>query len=176
MHSMRSGPYYAINAGIRSKRFPCPTLTLGGLVVDERTGHVKNEAGGVIPGLFAAGRNAVGVCSRQYVSGLSIADCVYSGRRAGGAAARGEVYAAEDVPTPTESTPIEAGPTTAVAGIPPIGQAQVADPTPEAHDRPNRRSRHEGAYPRQALNRSIRRPGGTTRVSSQRGRLTKRAL
>ena len=32
--------------------------------------------------LYAAGRNAVGVCSRQYVSGLSIADCVYSGLRA----------------------------------------------------------------------------------------------
>ena len=29
-----------------------------------------------------AGRSAVGICSRQYVSGLSIADCVFSGRRA----------------------------------------------------------------------------------------------
>ncbi|MGB5545750.1 MAG: FAD-binding protein, partial [Polyangiales bacterium] len=100
MHAMRKGPYFAINAGIKSKRFPCPTLTLGGLVVDERTGQVKGEDGGVIPGLYAAGRNAVGVCSRQYVSGLSIADCVYSGRRAGGAAARGEVYRAKDAPTP----------------------------------------------------------------------------
>ena len=45
MHAMRSGPYYAINAGIRSKRFPCPTLTLGGLVVDERTGQVQGEDG-----------------------------------------------------------------------------------------------------------------------------------
>jgi 3-oxo-5alpha-steroid 4-dehydrogenase len=108
MHSMPHGPYYAINAGIRSKRFPCPTLTLGGLVVDERTGQVKREDGGVIPGLFAAGRSAVGVCSRQYVSGLSIADCVYSGRRAGRSAARGELYEADAVPSPTERTPIEA--------------------------------------------------------------------
>jgi len=116
MHAMREGPYFAINAGIRSKRFPCPTLTLGGLVVDERTGQVKSEAGGVIPGLYAAGRNAVGVCSRQYVSGLSIADCVYSGRRAGGAAARGEVYAAKGAPSPAESPPIQAEPRSATNG------------------------------------------------------------
>jgi 3-oxo-5alpha-steroid 4-dehydrogenase len=36
-----------------------------------------------VPGLYAAGRSAVGLCSRSYVSGLSIADCVFSGRRAG---------------------------------------------------------------------------------------------
>ena len=173
MHAMRSGPYYAINAGIRSKRFPCPTLTLGGLVVDERTGQVKGESGSVIPGLYAAGRNAVGVCSRQYVSGLSIADCVYSGRRAGGAAARGEVYAASDAPAPTQTPPIEAK--APIEGIPAIREAQVSDPAPEAHQGPTRRARREGPYPRQALNRTIRRPGGTTRVSSQRGRLAKRA-
>ena len=173
MHAMRNGPYFAINAGIKSKRFPCPTLTLGGLVVDERTGQVKGEDGGVIPGLYAAGRNAVGVCSRQYVSGLSIADCVYSGRRAGGAAARGEVYAAKDAPTPAQSPPIEAK---ALEGLPVSREAQVADPSPEAHQRAPRRARNEAAYPRQSLNRSIRRPGGTTRVpSSPRGRLSKRA-
>jgi 3-oxo-5alpha-steroid 4-dehydrogenase len=173
MHAMRNGPYFAINAGIKSKRFPCPTLTLGGLVVDERTGQVKGEDGGVIPGLYAAGRNAVGVCSRQYVSGLSIADCVYSGRRAGGAAARGEVYAAKDAPTPAQSPPIEAK---ALEGLPVSREVQVADPSPEAHQRAPRRARNEGAYPRQSLNRSIRRPGGTTRVaSSPRGRLSKRA-
>jgi len=173
MHAMRSGPYYAINAGIRSKRFPCPTLTLGGLVVDERTGQVRGERGGVIPGLYAAGRNAVGVCSRQYVSGLSIADCVYSGRRAGGAAARGEVYAEDDAPNTTQAPSVEAKPT--LEGIPPIRESLVADPTPEAHAGPTRRTKREGPYPRQALNRTIRRPGGTTRVSSQRGRLSKRA-
>ena len=173
MHAMRTGPYFAINAGIKSKRFPCPTLTLGGLVVDERTGQVKGEDGGVIPGLYAAGRNAVGVCSRQYVSGLSIADCVYSGRRAGGAAARGEMYAAKDVPTPVQTPPIEAK---AGRELPVSDQAQVADPSPEAHGGPSRRARRDGPYPRQSLNRTIRRPGGTTRVpSTQRGRLPKRA-
>ena len=178
MHAMRKGPYFAINAGIKSKRFPCPTLTLGGLVVDERTGQVKGEDGGVIPGLYAAGRNAVGVCSRQYVSGLSIADCVYSGRRAGGAAARGEVYAEKDSPTPAETPPIEAKPTQAapLEGLPVLSERQVADPSPEAHSQPGRRTRKDGPYPRQSLNRTIRRPGGTTRVSGTlRGRLSKRA-
>ena len=172
MHAMRNGPYFAINAGIKSKRFPCPTLTLGGLAVDERTGQVKGEDGGVIPGLYAAGRNAVGVCSRQYVSGLSIADCVYSGRRAGGAAARSEMHVERDAPTPVQSPPIEAKP---LEGLPVSRQAQVADPSPEAHTGPSRRPRRDGPYPRQSLNRTIRRPGGTTRVSSSgRGRLAKR--
>lgn len=62
---------------------PCPMITLGGLVVDESTGGVKDVSGTVIPGLFAAGRTAVGLCSNSYVSGLSLADCIFSGRRAG---------------------------------------------------------------------------------------------
>jgi 3-oxo-5alpha-steroid 4-dehydrogenase len=43
----------------------------------------------VVPGLYAAGRTAVGLCSHSYVSGLSLADCVFSGRRAGRRAAAG---------------------------------------------------------------------------------------
>jgi len=39
--------------------------------------------GSPVPGLYAAGRTAVGLCSHSYVSGLSLADCVFSGRRAG---------------------------------------------------------------------------------------------
>lgn len=171
MFAMRTGPYFAINAGIDSKRFPCPTLTLGGLVVDEGTGQVRREDGGVIPGLYAAGRNAVGICSRQYVSGLSIADCVYSGRRAGGAAARGEIYVVKDAPTPAQSPPIQA-----IEGLPVIREGLVADPSPELHQRTPHRSRGEAPYPRQSLHRSIRRPAGTTRLSSSpRGRLSKRA-
>jgi 3-oxo-5alpha-steroid 4-dehydrogenase len=82
-HPLSAGPYYAIDCSLGSKRHLCAVMTLGGLAVDERTGRVLSENGGVVPGLYAAGRNAVGICSRQYVSGLSIADCVYSGRRAG---------------------------------------------------------------------------------------------
>lgn len=80
-------PYFLMDVGIRSRLWPLPTLTLGGLVVDEETGAVTRPDGGAIPGLYAAGRTAVGICSRQYISGLSIADCVFSGRRAGRSAA-----------------------------------------------------------------------------------------
>jgi 3-oxo-5alpha-steroid 4-dehydrogenase len=72
----------AIEISLTAKLFPCPTLTLGGLRVDEDTGNVLNERGQPIGRLYAAGRNAIGVASWNYVSGLSIADCVYSGRRA----------------------------------------------------------------------------------------------
>ena len=46
---------------------------------------LKEEAR--LDGLFAAGRTAVGICSNSYVSGLSLADCIFSGRRAGSHAA-----------------------------------------------------------------------------------------
>ena len=47
----------------------------------------KHSAGRPIPGLYAAGRSAVGIPSNNYVSGLSLADGVWSGRRAAGAIA-----------------------------------------------------------------------------------------
>ncbi len=75
-----TGPFYAIDASIDSKLLPMPTMTVGGLRVDERTGLVQRDGGGVIEGLYSAGRNAVGLCSNIYVSGLSYADCVFSGR------------------------------------------------------------------------------------------------
>lgn len=77
-------PYSLIDVSIRAHvGYPCPVLTVGGLVVDEDTGRVRG-----VDGLFAAGRSAVGVCSESYVSGLSLADCVFSGRRAGQHAAK----------------------------------------------------------------------------------------
>ncbi|MDH0289860.1 FAD-binding protein [Pseudomonas sp. GD04087] len=76
------GPWYALDLSFDSKLFPCPAITLGGLRVCERSGRVLDHAGAAIAGLYSAGRNAVGVASNLYVSGLSIADCVYSGRRA----------------------------------------------------------------------------------------------
>ena len=82
------GPFYAMDVSIRSNPFyPCPSLTLGGLRVDEVTGRVLRDDDSSIPGLYAAGRAAVGICSEGYVSGLAIADAVYSGRRAGRVAA-----------------------------------------------------------------------------------------
>ena len=73
-------PFYAIDASIDSKLLPMPTMTVGGLRVDERSGLVRDSSGGAIAGLYSAGRNAVGLCSNIYVSGLSYADCVFSGR------------------------------------------------------------------------------------------------
>lgn len=82
-----SPPYYVIRSSPGQWTWPLTMLTLGGLCVEEHSGAVKNEAGDTIPGLYAAGRAAIGICSQNYVSGLSIADCVYSGRRAGRMAA-----------------------------------------------------------------------------------------
>ena len=76
-------PYYIMDISINSTMAPLPCLTLGGLVVNEETGEVLDQANNEIPGLYAAGRTAVGVCSNIYVSGLSVADCIFSGRRIG---------------------------------------------------------------------------------------------
>ncbi|OJF14781.1 FAD-binding protein [Couchioplanes caeruleus] len=97
---LRRAPYSLIDVSIRPRMFvPAPMLTLGGLRVDEETGRVLRPDGSGVPGLFAAGRTAVGICSRSYVSGLSLADCVFSGRRAGRSATaedRGGVHAHRD--------------------------------------------------------------------------------
>jgi 3-oxo-5alpha-steroid 4-dehydrogenase len=74
-------PFYAMDISINSRFLPLPVITFGGLRIDERSGLVLDEAGQTIPGLYAAGRTAVGVASNTYVSGLSFADCVFSGRR-----------------------------------------------------------------------------------------------
>ncbi len=82
-------PYSLIDCSVRPRLFyPAPVLTLGGLVVAPESGQVLRPDGTGIDGLYAAGRSAAGLCSRSYVSGLSLADCVFSGRRAGRHAAR----------------------------------------------------------------------------------------
>jgi 3-oxo-5alpha-steroid 4-dehydrogenase len=84
-----TAPFSLIDASVHPRiSQPAPMLTLGGLLVDEETGLVRREDATVVPGLYAAGRSAVGICSDSYVSGLSLADCVFSGRRAGAHAAR----------------------------------------------------------------------------------------
>lgn len=77
-------PYSLIDVSVRPRLgSPAPMLTLGGLRVDEDSGQVLRDDGRGVPGLYAAGRTAAGLCSRSYISGLSLADCVFSGRRAG---------------------------------------------------------------------------------------------
>ena len=78
-------PFYALDCSLASRSgIPTAAMTLGGLVVDQHTGQVMSKDGKPIQGLYAAGRNAVGLCSTGYfASGTSIGDCVFAGRRAG---------------------------------------------------------------------------------------------
>lgn len=83
LQALGTPPFYAIDCSLNSTLFVCPTITLGGLLVDEESGAVKRVDGSLIDGLYAVGRNAAGIPSKGYISGLAIAHCVFSGRRAG---------------------------------------------------------------------------------------------
>lgn len=91
MQPVEQGPFYAMDISIASRYLPLPVITFGGLRVEENTGQVLDAAGKPIAGLYAAGRTAVGIASQTYVSGLSYADCVFSGRRAARHAAKANV-------------------------------------------------------------------------------------
>lgn len=84
---LEQGPFYACDISVTNPVFPLGALTLGGLRVDEGSGAALDAQGQPIAGLYAAGRTALGIPSHLYISGLSLADCVFSGRRAGAAAA-----------------------------------------------------------------------------------------
>lgn len=86
-----TGPFYAMDISIESRFLPLPVITFGGLSVAEESGQVLDRKGQPIAGLYAAGRTAVGIASQTYVSGLSFADCFFSGRRAARHAARANV-------------------------------------------------------------------------------------
>lgn len=81
MQPLVRAPFYAVNLSIDSPFFPLPAITVGGLAVHEETGAVLRDDGRPVDNLYAAGRTAVGICSNLYVSGLSAADCIFSGRR-----------------------------------------------------------------------------------------------
>lgn len=81
------GPFYAINMSMENRHAMTKFMTLGGLTVDEDNGAVIRADGTPIKGLYAAGMSAVGLHSNGYISGLSVADGVFSGRRAGREAA-----------------------------------------------------------------------------------------
>jgi 3-oxo-5alpha-steroid 4-dehydrogenase len=119
-----TAPFSLIDVSLRAA--PAPMLTLGGLTVDEETGLVLTPTGAPIPGLYAAGRTAVGICSGSYVSGLSLADCVFSGRRAGRHAAT-----ADPAPDPA---PDPAAPATAIVASAGSAAGAVSE-SGEEHDR-----------------------------------------
>lgn len=79
---IETAPFYAVDLSHAQKMNPIPGITLGGLRISEDTGAVLRTDGSVIPGLYAAGRNAAGITTNFYVSGLSLADCIWTGRRA----------------------------------------------------------------------------------------------
>src|SRR5699024_9722476 len=62
-------------------------FTLGGLHTDTDS-RVLDRAGAPIPGLFAAGRCTHGLHGEGYISGTSLGDGSFYGRRAGRGAAR----------------------------------------------------------------------------------------
>jgi 3-oxo-5alpha-steroid 4-dehydrogenase len=87
LRALGPGPYYIIDISTGNPITICGSIPMGGLRVNEETSNVIRADGSDIPGLYAAGRNAIGICSHFYVSGTSIADCVFAGRRAGAHAA-----------------------------------------------------------------------------------------
>jgi 3-oxo-5alpha-steroid 4-dehydrogenase len=88
---LKLGPWYALDCRVDGM-VRNPSITLGGLIVDETSGEVLAEGGSKVKGLYAAGRSAVGIASHSYVSGLSIADCIFAGRRAGDHAAQNRTH------------------------------------------------------------------------------------
>ncbi len=62
-------------------------FTLGGLDTTPDS-EVRRIDGSLVPGLYAAGRTTCGIAVRGYVSGISLGDGSFFGRRAGAAAAR----------------------------------------------------------------------------------------
>jgi 3-oxo-5alpha-steroid 4-dehydrogenase len=93
---LAKGPFYAINMSLDNKFAPAIMITMGGLKLDERTGLVQRADGSAVDGLYGAGRVTAGLCSGGYMSGLFIADTVFSGRRAGRAAAQGSGHMSGD--------------------------------------------------------------------------------
>ena len=94
---LRDGPFYAVNLSLDNKFMPAQTMTIGGIKVNEESGAALRGDDSDLPGLYAAGRAAVGVCSGGFISGLSLADCIFSGRRAGRSAARAASLTNEEV-------------------------------------------------------------------------------
>ncbi|MBG6119954.1 MULTISPECIES: FAD-binding protein [unclassified Sphingobium] len=83
LQPIQGGPYFAVNLSVTNRLSFSKMFTLSGLRVDEESGAVLGDDGRPVTGLFAAGRSAVGLCSVGYISGMSLADGVFSGRRAG---------------------------------------------------------------------------------------------
>ena len=78
-------PLGAIDLRVAQNAIYAP-FTLGGLATDA-DGAVLDATESAIPGLYAAGRTTAGIAAGGYVSGISLGDGSFFGRRAGLAAA-----------------------------------------------------------------------------------------
>ena len=87
LRALDQPPYAVLDLRVESS--PYSVFTLGGLHT-RPGGEVLDAAGGVVAGLYAAGRTASGIPAQGYNSGLSIADCTFGGRAAGRSAAAAE--------------------------------------------------------------------------------------
>jgi 3-oxo-5alpha-steroid 4-dehydrogenase len=85
-------PFGAVDLRVASDAIYAP-FTLGGLETDAegRVLTTSSETPTAVPGLFAAGRSTAGIAAHGYVSGISLGDSTYFGRRAGAAAASSAV-------------------------------------------------------------------------------------
>jgi 3-oxo-5alpha-steroid 4-dehydrogenase len=79
-------PYGAVDLRVTKSWYA--TFTLGGLATTP-DGEVTGPTGAIVPGLFAAGRTTAGIAGAGYVSGISLGDGTFFGRRAGRSAASG---------------------------------------------------------------------------------------
>ena len=82
LQPLTEAPFAALN--FSDQAWPPAGFTLGGLAT-LNSGQVIDAEGGVIPGLYAAGRTACGLprWGEGYSSGLSLSDASYFGRLAG---------------------------------------------------------------------------------------------
>lgn len=79
-------PYGVVDVTVENSFYA--TFTLGGLETDADSAVLRPD-GSPVPGLFAAGRTTAGIAGEGYVSGISLGDGTFFGRRAGRSAARG---------------------------------------------------------------------------------------
>ena len=84
LQPLTHAPYAAIDCS--SDQVVWATFTLGGLHTWP-TGEVLNPDGQPVRGLYAAGRTTSGIAAYGYVSGISLADGTFFGRKAGRRAA-----------------------------------------------------------------------------------------
>ena len=91
LRALSAPPYAALDCSTQGAIFG--GFTLGGLRA-RASGEALSSEGQVIAGLYAAGRNAAGLCreGRTYASGMSIGDASFFGRLAGRRAAAAEPW------------------------------------------------------------------------------------